>query len=140
MLEITLYKLQDPRDLPTPSQVQILALLHLPLWLVQVTISFFKVYNLKIKKSISDVEFTNMSLEIGPDLSPTFSFDRETSSGEKLITFKENLNPRTDFDQLSKLLATLLDEEEKKCMADLKQYLVKNEVNLSVISPKSNCA
>ena len=73
-----------------------------------------------------------MSLEIGPDLSPTFSFDRETSSGEKLITFKENLNPRTDFDQLSKLLATLLDEEEKKCMADLKQYLVKNEVNLSL--------
>jgi len=68
-----------------------------------------------------------MSLEIGPDLSPTFSFDRETSSGEKLITFKENLNPRTDFDQLSKLLSTFLDEEEKKCMADLKQYLVKNE-------------
>ena len=105
-----------------------------------VAMFFFKVYNLKIKKSISDVEFTNMSLEIGPDLSPTFSFDRETSSGEKLITFKENLNPRTDFDQLSKLLATLLDEEEKKCMADLKQYLVKNEVNLSAISPKSNCA
>ena len=68
-----------------------------------------------------------MSLEIGPDLSPTFSFDRETSSGEKLITFKDNLNPRTDFDQLSKLLATLLDEEEKKCMADLKEYLVKKE-------------
>ena len=73
-----------------------------------------------------------MSLEIGPDLSPTFSFDRETSSGEKLITFKDNLNPRTDFDQLSKLLATLLDEEEKKCMADLKQYLVKNEVHLTL--------
>ena len=68
-----------------------------------------------------------MSLEIGPDLSPTFSFDRETSSGEKLITFKDNLNPRTDFDQLSKLLATLLDEEEKKCMAYLKEYLVKKE-------------
>ena len=75
----------------------------------------------------SDVEFANMSLEIGPDLSPTFSFDRETSSGEKLITFKDNLNARTDFDQLSKLLETLLDEEEKKCMGDLKQYLVKNE-------------
>ena len=73
-----------------------------------------------------------MSLEIGPDLSPTFSFDRETNSGEKLITFKDNLNPRTDFDQLSKLLATLLDEEEKKCMADLKQYLVKNEVHLTL--------
>ena len=73
-----------------------------------------------------------MSLEIGPDLSPTFSFDRETSSGEKLITFKDNLNPRTDFDQLSKLLATLLDEEEKKCMADLKQYLVKNEVSFQL--------
>ena len=73
-----------------------------------------------------------MSLEIGPDLSPTFSFDRETSSGEKLITFKENLNPRTDFDQLSKLLSTFLDEEEKKCMADLKQYLVKNEVLLAL--------
>ena len=59
-----------------------------------------------------------MSLEIGPDLSPTFSFDRETSSGEKLITFKDNLNARTDFDQLSKLLETLLDEEEKKLLQE----------------------
>lgn len=69
----------------------------------------------------------NMSLEIGPDLSPTFSFDRQMSCGEKLITFKDNLNPRTDFDQLSRLLDPQLDAEEKKCMADLKQYLVKKE-------------
>ena len=69
----------------------------------------------------------NMSLEIGPDLSPTFSFDRQMSSGEKLITFKDNLNPRTDFDQLSRLLDSQLDAEEKKCLADLKQYLVKKE-------------
>ena len=68
-----------------------------------------------------------MSLEIGPDLSPTFSFDRQMNSGEKLITFRDNLNPRTDFDQLTKLLANSLDDKEKQCMADLKQYLVKKE-------------
>ena len=37
------------------------------------------------------------------------------------------MNPKTDFDQLARLLDGSLDEKEKQCLTDLKEYLVKKE-------------
>ena len=56
---------------------------------------------------------------------PTFS--RQISQGDQLITFQNVLNPRTDFDQLSRLLDGTLDEKESQCLADIKEYLIKKE-------------
>jgi len=55
----------------------------------------------------------------------TKSFSRQTSVSE-IVTFREALNPRTDFDQLEKLLSNL-DEKEKTCLKDFKKYIVKGE-------------
>jgi len=55
------------------------------------------------------------------------SFNRQISQGDQLITFKDTLNPKTDFDQLSRLLDGSLDDKEKQCLTDLKEYLVKKE-------------
>jgi len=52
-------------------------------------------------------------------------FSRQTSVSE-IVTFKDVLNPRTDFDQLEKLLSNL-DEKEKTCLKDVKKYIVQRE-------------
>ena len=61
------------------------------------------------------------------DATPTPLFSRQMSIGDQAIIFKETLNPRTDFDQLSKLISESLDEKEKECLKDLKEYLIKKE-------------
>jgi len=52
-------------------------------------------------------------------------FSRQTSVSE-IVTFKDVLNPRTDFDQLEKLLSNL-NEKEKTCLKDFKKYIVQRE-------------
>ena len=47
--------------------------------------------------------------------------------GDQLLTFQKTINTRTDFDQLSRLLATNLDEKDKQCLSDLREYVIKNE-------------
>jgi len=75
-----------------------------------------------------DAQFAKMSLEISNSpLAQLPSYNRQTSQGDQLITFKDTLNPKTDFDQLSRLLEGSLDEKEKQCLTDLKEYLVKKE-------------
>ena len=44
-----------------------------------------------------------------------------------MIIFSDTINPRTDFDQLQKLLETSLDKKDKQCLADLKEYIIKKE-------------
>ena len=44
-----------------------------------------------------------------------------------MIIFSDTINPRTDFDQLQKLLETSLDKQDKQCLADLKEYIIKKE-------------
>jgi len=79
----------------------------------------------------TEAEFKKMSLEI-KDGSLTkenrpLQMNRQISQQDKLITFKETLNPRSDFDQLERHLSDTLNEKEKSCLKDLKQYLVKKE-------------
>ena len=84
----------------------------------------------------SDAQFSKMSLSIsnptGISLPP---FNRQISTGDQLITFKDTLNPKTDFDQLSRLLDGSLDDKEKQCLTDLKEYLVKKE-DAWILDPK----
>ena len=54
-------------------------------------------------------------------------FNRQISTGDKTIIFQDVLNPRVDFDQLSKLISENLDEKEKGCLKDLKDYIIKKE-------------
>lgn len=55
------------------------------------------------------------------------SFTRQASVSDQVVVFKEVLNPRTDFDQLERLILPNLDEKEKICLKDFKKYLVKGE-------------
>ena len=54
-------------------------------------------------------------------------FSRQESLGDQLIVFPDTINPRSDFDQLQKLLETSLDKQDKQCLADLKEYIIKKE-------------
>ena len=54
-------------------------------------------------------------------------FSRQQSLGDQLIVFPDTINPRSDFDQLQKLLETSLDKQDKQCLADLKEYIIKKE-------------
>ena len=54
-------------------------------------------------------------------------FSRQQSLGDQLIIFPDVINPRPDFDQLQKLLETSLDKQDKQCLADLKEYIIKKE-------------
>lgn len=57
------------------------------------------------------------------------SFGATTAVGstDQVVTFRDALNPRSDFDQLERLIFTNLDEKEKGCLKDLKKYIVKGE-------------
>jgi hypothetical protein len=57
----------------------------------------------------------------------TKTISRQSSVSDQLITFKDVLNPRTDFDQLERLILPTLDDKEKTCLKDLKKYIVKGE-------------
>ncbi len=46
---------------------------------------------------------------------------------ERLVTFREVLNPRTDFDQLERLLSGQLNESESASLKDFKLYILKGE-------------
>ena len=46
---------------------------------------------------------------------------------DKFITFKDALNPKSDYDQLCRLLKGSLDDKENMCLSDLKGYLIKKE-------------
>ena len=46
---------------------------------------------------------------------------------EPLVTFKEALNPRTDFDQLERLLGDQLNAGEVASLKDFKLYILKGE-------------
>eukprot|EP00092_Neocalanus_flemingeri_P029488 GFUD01032018.1.p1 GENE.GFUD01032018.1~~GFUD01032018.1.p1 ORF type:complete len:595 (-),score=152.26 GFUD01032018.1:267-2051(-) len=95
---------------------------------VQKSISSNSVENTKPGTKSPDVEFSKMSLSISKPFGVSLpSFSRQISQGDQLITFKDTLNPKTDFDQLSRLLDGSLDEKEKQCLNDLKEYLVKKE-------------
>ena len=54
-------------------------------------------------------------------------FSRQQSLGDQLIVFPDTINPRSDFDQLQKLLETSLDKQDKQCLADLREYIIKKE-------------
>ena len=54
-------------------------------------------------------------------------FSRQLSIGDQLITFQDIINPRSDFDQLHKLLETSLDDQDKQCLNDLRDYIIKKE-------------
>jgi len=75
-----------------------------------------------------EVQFRKMNLEVeDPVEKQSKPLSRQVSRGDKLITFDDTLNPRSDFDQLERYLADTLNEKEKTCLKDLKQYLVKKE-------------
>ena len=50
-----------------------------------------------------------------------------SQQGDKLLTFQNTINTRTDFEQLQRLLSTNLDEKEKQCLSDLREYVIKKE-------------
>jgi len=86
----------------------------------------------KLDNRPPDVKLSQMSLEVENlnklSTMPAPTFNRQISTnGDQLITFKDALNPRTDFDQLERMLGDTLDEKEKQSMKDLRQYLVKKE-------------
>jgi len=95
---------------------------------VKKPVSCNSVANVKPGTKSPDAQFSKMSLSISsPSEVPLPSFNRQISQGDQLITFKDTLNPKTDFDQLARLLDGSLDEKEKQCLTDLKEYLVKKE-------------
>ena len=50
-----------------------------------------------------------------------------SQQGDQLLTFQNTINTRTDFEQLQKLLANNLDEKDKQCLSDLREYVIKRE-------------
>jgi len=66
-------------------------------------------------------------MSFSTDSAPTPLFSRQMSIGDQAITFKDTVNPRVDFDQLSKLISDSLDDKEKECLKDLKEYIIKKE-------------
>jgi len=95
---------------------------------VKKSVSYNSVSNVKSGTQSPDVQLSKMSLSIStPSKGSLPSFNRQISQGDTLITFKDTLNPKTDFDQLARLLDGSLDEKEKQCLTDLKEYLVKKE-------------
>jgi len=95
---------------------------------VKKSLSSNSVANVKPGTKSPDAQFSKMSLSISTPTGVSLpSFNRQISQGDQLITFKDTLNPKTDFDQLSRLLDGSLDDKEKQCLTDLKEYLVKNE-------------
>ena len=50
-----------------------------------------------------------------------------SQQGDQLLTFQNTINSRTDFDHLHRLLSSNLDEKEKQCLSDLKEYIIKKE-------------
>eukprot|EP00090_Calanus_glacialis_P003190 TRINITY_DN12342_c0_g1_i2.p1 TRINITY_DN12342_c0_g1~~TRINITY_DN12342_c0_g1_i2.p1 ORF type:complete len:601 (-),score=144.37 TRINITY_DN12342_c0_g1_i2:513-2315(-) len=103
---------------------------------VQKSMTNNSIANVKPGTKSPDAQLSKMSLSIsnptGISLPP---FNRQISTGDQLITFKDTLNPKTDFDQLSRLLDGSLDDKEKQCLTDLKEYLVKKE-DAWILDPK----
>ena len=50
-----------------------------------------------------------------------------SSGAEPLLSFREALNPRSDFDQLERLLAGQLNAGETASLRDFKLYIIKGE-------------
>ena len=57
----------------------------------------------------------------------TATYSRQQSLGDQVITFPDTVNSRTDFDQLQRLLEASLDTQDKQCLADLREYVIKRE-------------
>ena len=70
---------------------------------------------------LTDVKLSKMTISEA-------TLSRQISlQGDQLLTFQKTINTRTDFDQLSRLLATNLDEKDKQCLSDLREYIIKKE-------------
>jgi hypothetical protein len=69
----------------------------------------------------------------GPVPLPSRALDRTPSTVvravEPLLTYKEALNPRSDFDQLERLLGDQLNAGEAASLKDFKLYIVKGEAS-----------
>jgi len=57
----------------------------------------------------------------------TATYSRQQSLGDQVITFPDTVNSRTDFDQLQRLLEASLDTQDKQCLSDLREYVIKRE-------------
>ena len=57
----------------------------------------------------------------------TATYSRQQSLGDQVITFPDTVNSRTDFEQLQRLLEASLDTQDKQCLADLREYIIKRE-------------
>ena len=57
----------------------------------------------------------------------TATYSRQQSLGDQVITFPDTVNSRTDFEQLQRLLEASLDTQDKQCLADLREYVIKRE-------------
>ena len=78
-------------------------------------------------ESLADDQLVSKSPEKMSDQSLNTSFSRQISLGDQLITYTDIINPRSDFDQLQRLLETSLDKQDKQCLSDLKEYIIKKE-------------
>ena len=67
-----------------------------------------------------------MSLS-GGSVGALSSLPSPTGRSEPLVSFKEALNPRTDFDQLERLLGDQLNAGEVASLKDFKLYILKGE-------------
>ena len=78
-------------------------------------------------QSLTDDQLVSKSPEKMSDQSLNTNFSRQISLGDQLITYTDIINPRSDFDQLQRLLETSLDKQDKQCLSDLKEYIIKKE-------------
>ena len=78
-------------------------------------------------ESLADDQLVSKSPEKMSDQSLNTSFSRQISLGDQLIIYTDIINPRSDFDQLQRLLETSLDKQDKQCLSDLKENIIKKE-------------